>query len=196
MPRHLSHKTSPLSPSELALKILPRRRRRRSPQAPARFSRLRHRRPARARAHHRPQGRRSYDRRAPGQPDRRRRVRPRLGRVLQRRPHPLLRLQRHLPLPGAGPPQRQLGRRDGRRPGCSSADGKGCLDRRRSLRRLRSAVRRLLRHAASIRARGWDHTTYGSISATLAAAMLLNLTHEQTEHALGIASTTGTALPA
>ena len=47
--------------------------------------------------------------------------------------------------------------------------------------------------AASIRARGWDHTTYGSISATLAAAMLLKLTHEQTVHALGIASTTGTA---
>jgi 2-methylcitrate dehydratase len=48
--------------------------------------------------------------------------------------------------------------------------------------------------AASIRARGWDHTTYGSVSATLAAAMLLKLTHEQTVHALGIASTTGTAL--
>jgi 2-methylcitrate dehydratase len=48
--------------------------------------------------------------------------------------------------------------------------------------------------AASIRARGWDHTTYGSISATLAAAMLLKLTHDQTVHALGIASTTGTAL--
>ena len=30
--------------------------------------------------------------------------------------------------------------------------------------------------AASIRARGWDHTTYGSISATLAAARLLGLT--------------------
>ncbi len=48
--------------------------------------------------------------------------------------------------------------------------------------------------AASIRARGWDHTTYGSISATLAAAMLQKLTHEQTVHALGIAGTTGTAL--
>jgi 2-methylcitrate dehydratase len=48
--------------------------------------------------------------------------------------------------------------------------------------------------ASSIRARGWDHTTYGSISATLAAAMLLKLTHEQTVHALGIAATTGTAL--
>ena len=48
--------------------------------------------------------------------------------------------------------------------------------------------------AASIRARGWDHTTYGSISATLAAAKLLGLSHEQTVHALGIAGTTGTAL--
>ena len=48
--------------------------------------------------------------------------------------------------------------------------------------------------AASIRARGWDHTTYGSISATLAALELLGLSHEQTVHALGIAGTTGTAL--
>jgi 2-methylcitrate dehydratase len=48
--------------------------------------------------------------------------------------------------------------------------------------------------AASIRARGWDHTTYGSISATLAAARLLGLSHDQALHALGIAGTTGTAL--
>jgi 2-methylcitrate dehydratase len=48
--------------------------------------------------------------------------------------------------------------------------------------------------AASIRARGWDHTTYGSLSATLAAAKLLGLSHQQTVHALGIAGTTGTAL--
>ena len=48
--------------------------------------------------------------------------------------------------------------------------------------------------AASIRARGWDHTTYGSISSTLAAARLLGLTLDQTVHALGIAGTTGTAL--
>src|SRR5271166_5503802 len=48
--------------------------------------------------------------------------------------------------------------------------------------------------AASIRARGWDHTTYGSLSSTLAAAKLLGLTHEQAVHALGIAGTTGTAL--
>jgi 2-methylcitrate dehydratase len=48
--------------------------------------------------------------------------------------------------------------------------------------------------AASIRARGWDHTTYGSISSTLAAASLLGLSHDQAVHALGIAGTTGTAL--
>jgi 2-methylcitrate dehydratase len=48
--------------------------------------------------------------------------------------------------------------------------------------------------AASIRARGWDHTTYGSLSSCLAAARLLGLGHEATVHALGIAGTTGTAL--
>ena len=36
-----------------------------------------------------------------------------------------------------------------------------------------------------------DHTTYGSLSATLAAAKLLGLSHEQTVHAMGIAGTTG-----
>ena len=48
--------------------------------------------------------------------------------------------------------------------------------------------------AASIRARGWDHTTYGSLSTSLAASKLFGLNHEQTAHALGIAGTTGTAL--
>src|SRR5262249_19445499 len=48
--------------------------------------------------------------------------------------------------------------------------------------------------AASIRARGWDHTTYGSLSTAVAAARLLGLDHAQTVHALGIAGTTGTAL--
>src|SRR5262249_56990516 len=48
--------------------------------------------------------------------------------------------------------------------------------------------------AASIRARGWDHTTYGSLSTSLAAARLFGLSHEQAVHALGIAGTTGTAL--
>jgi 2-methylcitrate dehydratase len=48
--------------------------------------------------------------------------------------------------------------------------------------------------AASIRARGWDHTTYGSLSSVLAAAKLLGLSHEETVSALGIAGTTGTAL--
>jgi 2-methylcitrate dehydratase len=48
--------------------------------------------------------------------------------------------------------------------------------------------------AASIRARGWDHVTYGCLSSALAAAKLLKLDHAQTVHALGIAGTTGTAL--
>jgi 2-methylcitrate dehydratase len=48
--------------------------------------------------------------------------------------------------------------------------------------------------AASLRTRGWDHTTYGSISSVLAAARLFGLSHEQTVHALGIAGTTGAAL--
>ena len=48
--------------------------------------------------------------------------------------------------------------------------------------------------ASSIRARGWDHTTYGALSTALAAAKLLGLSHAQTVHALGIAGTTGTAL--
>jgi len=48
--------------------------------------------------------------------------------------------------------------------------------------------------AASIRARGWDHTTYGSLSASLAASKLMGLNHAQTLHALAIAGTTGTAL--
>lgn len=48
--------------------------------------------------------------------------------------------------------------------------------------------------AASIRARGWDHTTYGSLSTSLAAAKLLNLSRTQALHALGIAGTTSAAL--
>lgn len=48
--------------------------------------------------------------------------------------------------------------------------------------------------AASIRARGWDHTTYGSLSTALASSKLLGLSRDQTLHALGIAGTTGTAL--
>jgi 2-methylcitrate dehydratase len=48
--------------------------------------------------------------------------------------------------------------------------------------------------AGSIRARGWDHVTYGCLSSTLAAAKLFGLSLAQTVHALGIAGTTGTAL--
>jgi 2-methylcitrate dehydratase len=48
--------------------------------------------------------------------------------------------------------------------------------------------------AASIRARGWDHVTYGHLSSALAAARLLKLDHAQTVNALGIAGTTSAAL--
>ena len=43
--------------------------------------------------------------------------------------------------------------------------------------------------AASIRARGWDHPTYGAFSTALAAGQLLGLDHKQMKHALGIAGT-------
>jgi 2-methylcitrate dehydratase len=48
--------------------------------------------------------------------------------------------------------------------------------------------------ASSIRARGWDHVTYGCLSSALAASKLFGLDHSQSVHALGIAGTTGTAL--
>src|SRR5437016_7424866 len=41
--------------------------------------------------------------------------------------------------------------------------------------------------AASIRARGWDHPTYGAFSTALAAAKLMKLDPEKTRHAINIA---------
>src|SRR5258705_9614829 len=41
--------------------------------------------------------------------------------------------------------------------------------------------------AASIRARGWDHVTFGAFSAALAAASLMKLDPEKTGHAVNIA---------
>ncbi len=41
--------------------------------------------------------------------------------------------------------------------------------------------------AASIRARGWDHVTYGAFSTALASAKLMNLDSEKTRHAVNIA---------
>src|SRR5437773_7328051 len=38
--------------------------------------------------------------------------------------------------------------------------------------------------AASLRARGWDHVTYGAFSSALAAARILHLDVEQTRHAV------------
>ena len=41
--------------------------------------------------------------------------------------------------------------------------------------------------AASLRAGGWDHVTYGALSSALLAAKLWGLSEDQMEHALGIA---------
>src|SRR6059036_696407 len=48
--------------------------------------------------------------------------------------------------------------------------------------------------AASIRARGWDHVTYGAFSTALACAHLMKLDLERTRHALNIAGVAGAAM--
>jgi 2-methylcitrate dehydratase len=48
--------------------------------------------------------------------------------------------------------------------------------------------------AASIRARGWDHVTYGSFSTSLAAGRLLGLNEEQLTHAQGLAGVPNNAM--
>lgn len=48
--------------------------------------------------------------------------------------------------------------------------------------------------AASLRAIGWDHVTYGAFSSALAAGMLLGLDEGRMRHALGIAGVTSAAL--
>ena len=48
--------------------------------------------------------------------------------------------------------------------------------------------------AASLRARGWDHVTYGAFSSGLAAARLMGLDAERTRHAIGIAGVASAAL--
>ena len=48
--------------------------------------------------------------------------------------------------------------------------------------------------AASIRARGWDHVTYGAFSTALAAAKLMRLDIERTRHAVNIAGVNSAAL--
>jgi 2-methylcitrate dehydratase len=45
--------------------------------------------------------------------------------------------------------------------------------------------------AASIRARGWDHPTYGAFSTALACAKLMKLDAEKTRHAINIAGVAG-----
>lgn len=48
--------------------------------------------------------------------------------------------------------------------------------------------------AASIRARGWDHVTYGSFSSGLAAGKLYGLNKEQLVHVQGLAATPNNAM--
>jgi 2-methylcitrate dehydratase len=48
--------------------------------------------------------------------------------------------------------------------------------------------------AASIRARGWDHVTYGCFSTAVAAAKLMRLDAERTRHAVNIAGVASPAL--
>jgi len=48
--------------------------------------------------------------------------------------------------------------------------------------------------AASIRARGWDHVTYGAFSTALACAKLMKLDPKRTRHALNIAGVAGAAM--
>jgi 2-methylcitrate dehydratase len=48
--------------------------------------------------------------------------------------------------------------------------------------------------AASIRARGWDHVTYGTFSTALACAHLMKLDPKKTRHAINIAGVAGAAM--
>src|SRR4030081_3567773 len=48
--------------------------------------------------------------------------------------------------------------------------------------------------AASIRARGWDHVTYGAFSTALACAKLMKLDAKKTRHAVNIAGVAGAAM--
>lgn len=48
--------------------------------------------------------------------------------------------------------------------------------------------------AASIRARGWDHVTYGAISSAIACGWLMRLGIEPLAHAIALAATPNTAL--
>src|SRR5438477_10286259 len=48
--------------------------------------------------------------------------------------------------------------------------------------------------AASLRARGWDHVTYGAFSSGLAAARLMRLDVEQARHVIGIAGVASAAM--
>ena len=48
--------------------------------------------------------------------------------------------------------------------------------------------------AASLRARGWDHVTYGAFSTALASAKLMKLSEDKTRHAVNIAGVASAAM--
>src|SRR5256884_2391728 len=59
---------------------------------------------------------------------------------------------------------------------------------------LANEVQCRLSDAASIRARGWDHVTYGAFSTALACAKLMSLDPKKTRHAVNIAGVAGAAM--
>ena len=83
-----------------------------------------------------------------------------LGGVRQRHPRPLPRLQRHLPLQGAGAPERQHPRRRSPSPRPTAPSGREII----TAIVLAYEMQCRLCDAASLRARGWDHVTYGCFS--------------------------------
>lgn len=48
--------------------------------------------------------------------------------------------------------------------------------------------------ATSIRARGWDHVTYGALSAALGASKILQLNPEETQHAMALSTVANVAM--
>ena len=104
----------------------------------------------------------------------------RMGDVRQRPADPLPRLQRHLSVAGAGPPERQPrpglgGRRERRREWQADYHSRGSG--------VRNSMPALRRRQPS-QAQGVDHVTYGAISSALAAGKLMELECDA-DHARG-----------
>jgi 2-methylcitrate dehydratase len=72
----------------------------------------------------------------------------------------------------------------------SGADGKALI----TAAVLAYEVQCRLCDAASLRAHGWDHVTYGAISSAVAACKLMRLDATRTAHAIGIAGVANVAL--